>query len=112
MKAGASAQDIAIAEAQLAQARLDLLAAEERLAESTIVAPFDGLVTEVFVSIGERATAEVLELVSSDLEVVLQVDELDIGSLKIGQPAQITVEAWPAEELQGSDPVYCPQFGQ
>jgi RND family efflux transporter MFP subunit len=101
LKKGASAQDVAIAEAELEQARLNLQAAEEALAESIVVAPFDGLVTDVFVSVGERATGNVVELVSSDLEVVLQVDELDIGSLSPGQPAIITFEAWPDVELDG-----------
>jgi RND family efflux transporter MFP subunit len=111
LKAGAGSQEIAIAEAQLEQARLDLLSAQEKLAESTIVAPFDGLVTDILVSVGERATGEVIELVSSDLKVVLQVDELDIGSLEAGQPAVVTFEAWPGEELNGRIQAIAPSSG-
>ena len=101
LESGASAQEIIVAEAELEQARLDLLAAEESLAESTVLAPFDGLVTGVMVSVGERATGNVIELVSNDLEAILKVDELDIGSLSIGQPAVITLESWPDSELKG-----------
>lgn len=111
LKEGASAQDVAIAEAELEQARLDLQAAEEALAEAVVVAPFDGLVTDVLVSVGERATGNVVELVSNDLEAVLQVDELDVGSLSIGQPAVITFEAWPDSELKGQISTIAPSSG-
>ncbi len=111
LKKGASAQEIAIAEAELEQARINLLASEETLAESTVLAPFDGLVTDVLVSVGERAAGNVLELVSSDLEAVLQVDELDIGDLTIGQPALLTFESWPDAELEGTITSIAPSAG-
>lgn len=101
LEKGASAQEIAIAEAELEKARLDLSDAEEALADATLVAPFDGLVTEILVSVGERATGEAVRLISSELEAVLQVDELDIGSLSVGQPAIITFEAIPGQESEG-----------
>jgi HlyD family secretion protein len=98
---GASPQEITIAEAELEQARIDLLSAEEALADSVIVAPFDGLVTDVLVSVGERATGNVVDLVSGQFKAVLQVDELDIGALSVGQPAVISFEAWPDAALSG-----------
>jgi HlyD family secretion protein len=111
LQEGASAQDIAIAEAELEQARIDLLSAQEALADAVIVAPFAGLVTDVRVSVGERATGAVVELVSSEMEVVLQVDELDIGSLNSGQPAIVTFEAWPDAELSGQIHAIAPSSG-
>ncbi len=76
---GAAAEDIAIAEAELEQARLALIDSEEALAKATIAAPFNGVITAVYVAEGERATGEVIELVSNDLKVILSVDENDIG---------------------------------
>ncbi|MEJ2753030.1 MAG: efflux RND transporter periplasmic adaptor subunit [Chloroflexota bacterium] len=98
---GASPQEITIAEAELEQARIDLLSADEALADSVIVAPFDGLVTDVLVSVGERAAGNVVDLVSGQFKAVLQVDELDIGALSVGQPAVISFEAWPDAALSG-----------
>jgi multidrug efflux pump subunit AcrA (membrane-fusion protein) len=44
----------------------------------------------------------VSELVdTSSLEVVLNVDEIDVGHIRIGQPASITLEPWPDQELEG-----------
>ena len=101
LTAGPSLEDIAIAEAGVDQARLALEGAEEVLAKATITAPFDGIVTGIFVTEGEHATGNVATLASSDLEVVLSVDEIDVGALKTGQPAIITLETWPDVEIDG-----------
>ena len=94
-------EEIRSAEAELAQAQLTLAAAEEALAEASIAAPFAGVVTAVYVSEGEIANGAVVELVdSSSLELVLSVDEVDIGSFTLGQPAIVTLEAWPEYEIE------------
>lgn len=108
---GAAAEDIAIAEAELEQARLALIDAEEALRKATIVAPFDGVITVVYVAEGERATGEVIELVSSDLKVMLSVDEIDVGALATGQQAIITLETWPDEEIDGEIAAISPSAG-
>ncbi len=99
---GASEEKIAIAEAQVAQARIALEDAQATLAKATLVAPFDGIVTEVYVAVGEWASGLAVDLMdSSSLEVVLDVDEIDIGGLAVGQQATVTLETWPDEELSG-----------
>lgn len=91
-----TAEELAIAEAELAQAQLSLQDAQDALAAATIVAPFNGVVTAVHVNPGEYASGVVVELVSIDnLQVVLEVDEVDIGDLSVGQPAAVTLETWP-----------------
>ena len=99
--AGASTEDIAIAEAELEQAQLALIDAQDALAKATIAAPFDGVVTTIYVTAGERASGELLELVSDELKVILSVDEIDIGVLSPGQAAIITLETWPNENIPG-----------
>jgi HlyD family secretion protein len=99
---GASQERLDIAEAQVAQARIALASAQKRLADATLVAPFEGAVTAVYVAVGEWATGPAVELVDTNsLEVVLDVDEVDIGLVAVGQPTIVTLEAWPDEELQG-----------
>jgi HlyD family secretion protein len=88
--------EIAGAEADLASARLALAAAKETLARLTIVAPFDGVVTAIHVQPGEIANGSVVELIDLDsLQVILQVDEVDVGSLAEGQEATITLVGFP-----------------
>ena len=101
LKEETKAEDIAIAQAELEQARLALIDAEEALAKATISAPFGAVVTAVFVTEGERASGEVVELVSDELKVLLSVDEIDVGALSPGQKAIITLETWPDRDIAG-----------
>jgi HlyD family secretion protein len=99
LTAAASVQAIAVAEAEAEQARLALADARDALAEATIIAPSDAVVAALHVAEGEYASGEVAELVSNDLNVVLNVDEVDVGLLSVGQPALVTLEAWPDAEI-------------
>lgn len=98
--AGATAAQVVAAEAAVEKARIALQRAQNNLEDAVLRAPFEGVVTAVFVAQGEMASGVVIELVDrSSLEVVLDVDEVDIGELAVGQPAVITLEAWPGEEI-------------
>jgi HlyD family secretion protein len=102
LRRGVSAEALAIAEAQVEQARIALEEAQDNLAKTSLFAPFDGVVTAVLVSAGEYASGPAVELVDlNSLEVVLQVDEVDIGGVAVGQEATITLESWPNEALTG-----------
>ena len=93
---GTPAAEIAAAEAQVEQARLSLADAEAELDAATIRVPFAGVITAVTVSEGEVASGAAVTLVDmASLEVVLAVDEIDVGNLATGQPALITLETWP-----------------
>jgi HlyD family secretion protein len=93
---GPSAAQITTQEARLEQARLSLRQAEENLADATLIAPFDGLITAVNLNVGEQASGVAVQLVDiNSYEVILTVDEVDIGAVSIGQPAEVTLEAWP-----------------
>jgi len=102
LQQGPSASQIAIAEIGVEQARIGLQRAEYNLAKATLRAPFDGVITAVHVSQGEQANGILVEMVDSNsLEVVLDVDEVDIGEIAVGQPAVITLESWPDVEIAG-----------
>jgi HlyD family secretion protein len=99
---GPSETDIAIAEIRIAQARTGLQEAQEALADASLVAPFDGVITAVHVNEGEQASGLAVQLEDdSSLEVVLSVDEVDLGRLAVGQPAVVTLETWPDVEIDG-----------
>jgi HlyD family secretion protein len=96
LRGGPTQAQIDAAEASLAQAQVALADAEAALADATVRAPFAGVLAAVNVQPGEIASGRVAELVDlSSLEVVLQVDEIDVGSLSVGQPATITLESYP-----------------
>ena len=93
------ADNVTIAEAQLTQAQIALSDARLALAEATVEAPFAGMVTAVNYMVGEFASGPVVTLMSTQYQVSLQVDEIDIGTIREGQTAVVTVEAWPDVEI-------------
>lgn len=99
---GASDEQVAVAQAQVEQAQIALEDVQANLANATLTAPFDGTVTHVYVVIGERATGPAVDLVDiHSLQAVLDVDEVDIGSIEVGQPTIVTLETWPDQDLPG-----------
>ena len=99
---GPSETDIAMYEIRVAQAETAWQQAQNALADASLVAPFDGTITEVYVSEGEQASGPAVVLVDDDsLELVLSVDQVDLGSLAVGQPATVTLESLPDVEIPG-----------
>ena len=97
---GPTDAEIRESEAEVEQARITLANAVERLQDASIIAPFDGMVTEVYVNEGEYASGIVVDIVDSDsLEIVLSVDEVDVGHFTVGQAAIISLETWPNEMI-------------
>lgn len=99
---------LAKAEASLEQAlasvdtaKADLEFAESDLAKSTLVSPIDGVVLSRSVEKGQTVasslSAPTLFLLARDLkamELLVDVDEADIGVVKVGQSATFTVDAY------------------
>ncbi len=92
------------------QARASLAGARDTLSKTTILAPISGIVTRLPVEEGEVAVigtmnnaGTVLMTISdmSVVEAVMQVDETDIPNVKIGQRANVTVDAYPNKTYNG-----------
>jgi RND family efflux transporter MFP subunit len=82
-------------QAVLAQRRSELALARQQLADTTIVAPFDGMVQERLTSIGEYLAvgAPVITLVRMDpLRLRAEVPEREAHRVRAGQPVRVTVE--------------------
>ena len=88
---------------QAARARVAL--ASKSMADTSVRAPFAGLVAERAVSVGDYVTkgARVATVVSIDpLRVELTVPEQAIAMIKVGQPVRLTVDAYPGEQFQAT----------
>ncbi|MFL6228259.1 MAG: efflux RND transporter periplasmic adaptor subunit [Pyrinomonadaceae bacterium] len=88
-------EEIRNRQALLAQRRTELALARQQLADTSIVAPFDGVVQERKASAGEylAAGAPVLTLVRvNPLRFRAEVPERDAGSVRAGQQVRVTVE--------------------
>ena len=91
-------------ERALMRAQQSLALAEKQLDEGTLTAPFAGVVASVDVDEGDSilATTTIIRLVDlTSLELEVEVDEIDIPGVKLGQRAIISVDALPDIELEG-----------
>ncbi len=98
------------AQGRIGQARATLTGASDRLSKTSYVAPFDGVVTNLPVREGENVVIGIQNAPGStlmtiaDLSVItaeVKVDETDIVNVKLGQPAEITIDAIPNKTFKG-----------
>ncbi|MDP6099835.1 MAG: HlyD family efflux transporter periplasmic adaptor subunit [Dehalococcoidia bacterium] len=104
MKAGPDADELAVKELQVSQARFSLKEADADLAAARLLSPFTGVVAEVQAEVGDRVAAGAPAVVLVDpsvVEVSATVDEVDVASIRVGQPAVITMDAIPETTLRG-----------
>jgi HlyD family secretion protein len=99
---------VAQAEAQIRQQEASSRNARLNLGRTVILSPVDGVVLTRSVEPGQTVAASlqapVLFKIAEDLsrmEIVLAVDESDIGQVKQGQPVTFTVDAYPDRRFRG-----------
>ncbi|MEZ4280996.1 MAG: efflux RND transporter periplasmic adaptor subunit [Myxococcota bacterium] len=98
------------ARAELGAARASLRAAQSELEKTTIVAPFDGIIAEVNVEVGEWVTPSpplltsppVIDLIDpTSIYISAPMDEVDAGAVRPGLPVEVTVDSRPGETFAG-----------
>jgi HlyD family secretion protein len=99
---------VAQAEAQIRQQQASTQNARLNLGRTVIRSPVDGVVLNRAVEPGQTVAASlqapVLFKIAEDLaqmEIVLAVDESDIGQVKAGQAVSFTVDAFPDRQFKG-----------
>jgi len=105
------AQTVELARLAWEQAKVDLEDAKKTLGEATIKSPIDGTVLAKNVEEGDTVVSSkqgftegttictIADL--SQVQVRGSVDEVDIGEVKIGQEAELTVDAYPGRTYRG-----------
>ncbi|MBQ9287863.1 MAG: efflux RND transporter periplasmic adaptor subunit [Bacteroidaceae bacterium] len=83
--------------------------AQQNLAYATITSPIDGVILDKAVEEGQTVAAgfstPTLFTIAQDLtdmRVIADIDEADIGGVKEGQRVQFSVDAYPDETFEGS----------
>ena len=102
--------DVAQAEQMIKQEAAQLDTSRYNLSQVTLTAPFDGIVTRRNIEEGENVVVGTMNnpgtqlLTVADMSVIeaeVEVDETEIPSVKIGQPAKITIDALPDRTFTG-----------
>jgi len=104
LEEGPDEQQIRQTELQIEQAQLNLEQAQAQLDGARLTAPFAGQIAVVNVQEGIQAptTAAAFTLVDdSQFYMDVTVDEIDIGKIRIGQTAKVTLDAYPSSVISG-----------
>ncbi len=104
----AARAQVSAAKAQVQQTGAALDFAENNLRYTRIVSPVDGTVISRNVDVGQTVAASfqtpTLFNIAQDLtkmQIDTNIDEADIGKIKIGQTAEFTVDAYPDDTFTG-----------
>lgn len=102
---------VVTATAEVAQARAAIDVVKAELAQSELRAPFDGVIAEVGVEIGEWVTPSppavpvpaVIDVFARDsLYVSAPIDEVDSAAMKVGQRVRVTLDPHPGRTFPGT----------
>jgi len=103
--------EVKLAEAEVKSDQISLTVTEDRLHDTKVMAPMDGVVSARNVQIGTIISSGISNvgggttvLTLSDLSqifVLASVDESDIGKVALEQPATITADAFPGTNFKG-----------
>ncbi len=103
--AGGSARELAAAEINVAQAELSLAQAQRDLENTVLRSPVAGAVLSVTVAPGTSVSpgsTVVTLLDTGSLEFhTTNVTERDLSDIRVGQPAAVSLKAYPAREFVG-----------
>lgn len=103
---GANADQLALARARLENAQAQVSAAEDLLTHYLLTAPFDGVIVDVSVEVGEQLAAgsRAVGVADSSSWVVETTDvtELEVVDLAVGQPVTFTADALPDVTMSGT----------
>jgi HlyD family secretion protein len=102
--AGPTGTDVAILEQQIALSQLAVDRAESQVGDARLVAPMSGTLLSIDIEPGEnvngqQAVATVADI--DDLRINADVDEIDVGRVKAGQPVTVTLDAYPGVRMAG-----------
>jgi len=99
-----SSTDKKIAQAQLDQAEANLSIANTQLAHAVVSSAIDGVVLSLPLKEGEMASpGSTLAVVGkvSELDLIIYVDQKELGKIKLGQEAIVKVDAYPNKSFKG-----------
>ena len=93
-----------MAQAQVRQAEAAVQIVDAQIAQLTLTAPMDGIVTSRSAQVGETATAGMPLLTLANLDVVtlvIYVPTTRVGDLRPGQEVEVQVDSYPGRVFLG-----------
>jgi len=121
LRNGPRVEDIAAAEAQLAQGIAQVENIQVLLEDTIIRAPFDGIITQKYsnpgafvtpttsASANNSATSTSIVAIASGLEVLAKVPETDIQQIRVNQEVEVVADAFPGKTFRGKVRLIAPE---
>lgn len=102
-----SAAEIASRQAAVDKAQLTLEEKQRDLEQAVLTSPTDGVVLEVNIEPGERVLSDASDAAllianTSTYLLKMEVDEIDIGRIRQGQPAEVSLDAFAEQSFNGA----------
>lgn len=102
---GANADQLALAQTRLDNAQAQVKAAESTLSNYVITAPFDGIVADVAITVGEQVGTDVRAVsvvdTSSWIIETTDITELEVVGVSVGQSVTFTADAFSDVTMNG-----------
>jgi multidrug resistance efflux pump len=105
LKAGPTVEELAVAEAQVAQAEASGAALEAQIEMMTLHSPIDGIVTSRSAHVGEAAMPGATLLTIANLDEVrltIYVPEDELNRVYLGQEVEVQVDSFPGRVFMGT----------
>jgi RND family efflux transporter MFP subunit len=103
VQTGTRPEDIQVARERVEEAEHALRVARQQAANAIVTAPFAGTVTAVYAEAGRVVGAEgVLQLVSGDTEIRVDVDESNLADLAVGQAVILSSSTFRDSTFRGT----------
>ncbi|MFQ6016316.1 MAG: efflux RND transporter periplasmic adaptor subunit [Anaerolineae bacterium] len=116
--AGPSPEELTLLEKEKELSEVALAQAREELAQTGLTAPFTGTVVDVRAREQENVhpLAPLMTIADlSTMQIMAEIDEIDVGEARPGQPVEIMLDAFPGQTLKGEieriAPAATPQRG-
>ncbi|MBN1891104.1 MAG: efflux RND transporter periplasmic adaptor subunit [Thermoflexales bacterium] len=104
LEAGSTAEQVDVAQSQVSQALAALHLVDTQIAQLTLIAPLDGIVTARNNQAGEAITAGAPILTIANLDqvtLVVYIPQNRIGQVKVGQVVDVRVDSFPSRVFSG-----------
>ena len=102
LKNSPRSEEVQVARSQLAEAQQALKVAVEKANEASVTAPFAGVITALHAEEGQTVGAQgVVDLISDNLEIRVDLDESNLADLELGQKAILSSSAFGGQTFEG-----------
>jgi HlyD family secretion protein len=102
---GPTEPEITDAKLAIDQAQIDLQEAENDLSNARLRAPLDGTITTIQATAGEKVTTDISGAIYiadlTQMELTVNVSEVDVSKVYVGQPAKVVLDAFPDQTFSG-----------